>query len=103
MAAKFIRAANIPFNIGEGQIIGIIDSAGVPPYGWSTPDGPPNTIPWVLSSAYIRQRMTVVQGLAENWWGTGEWNPFANLPSSPTYTQLLSRWEIPLFGQSRPF
>jgi hypothetical protein len=46
--------------------------------------------------------MVLIQGLSENWWGTGEWNPFNNLSSNPSYSQLLSRWEIPLFGQPRP-
>lgn len=102
LAAKFIRMTNIPFNIGEGQIIGIMDSAGVPPYGWSTPDGPPNTIQWVLSSAYIRQRMTLIQGLAENWWGTGQWDPFLGTKPNRTYRELLARWELALFGKPRP-
>ena len=57
---------------------------------------------WNLSASYLRQRMTLIQGLAENWWGTGEWNPFSNLPSGPSYSQLLARWEMPLFGHPRP-
>jgi hypothetical protein len=57
---------------------------------------------WNLSAAYLRQRFVLIQGLSENWWGTGEWNPFSNLPQSPSYGQLLSRWEIPLFGEPRP-
>ena len=102
LAAKFIRATNIPFTLGEGQIIGVLDSAGTPPYGWPSPDGPPNTMAWVLSSAYMRQRMTLVLGLAENWWGTGQWDPFVGTRSSRTYRELLAIWEMSLFDRPRP-
>jgi uncharacterized protein (DUF1800 family) len=102
LAAKFIRATNIPFTIGEGQIMGVIEGAGVPSYGWPSPDGTPDAMSWVLSSAYIRQRMTLLQGLAENWWGTGEWDPFAGTNSNRTYQELMTRWEKILFGVLRP-
>ena len=102
LAAKFIRAANIPFTIGEGQIMGVIEGAGVPSYGWPSPDGAPDGMSWVLSSTYIRQRMTLLQGLAENWWGTGEWDPFAGTSNNRTYEELMKRWEKALFGNVRP-
>jgi uncharacterized protein (DUF1800 family) len=102
LAAKFIRATNIPFNLGEGQILGNIEGAGVAPYGWPSPDGPPDGMSWILSSAYMRQRMTVLQGLAENWWGTGEWDAFAGTSPDRTYQELMNRWEKALFGISRP-
>ena len=66
------------------------------------PKAPPDGLQWNLSAAYLRQRMNLIQGLSENWWGTGEWNPFSDLPPGPTYSQLLSRWEKPLFGLPRP-
>ena len=43
-----------------------------------------------------------MQGLAENWWKTGEWNPLDGLSNKPTYQEMLARWEIPLFNQARP-
>jgi uncharacterized protein (DUF1800 family) len=102
LAARLIRATNIPFTLGEGQIIGVVDSAGVPPYGWPSPDGMPNTTPWVLSSAFMRQRMTLIQGLAENWWGTGAMDPFVGTPPNRSYRTFFARWEQALFGKARP-
>jgi uncharacterized protein (DUF1800 family) len=102
LAAKFIRTTNIPFTIGEGQVLGNIEGAGTPPFGWPSPDGPPDGMSWILSSAFMRQRMTLIQGLAENWWGTGEWNSFAGTRENRTHQELMTRWEKALFGISRP-
>lgn len=102
LTAAFVNAVNLPFDISEGKIMAQIESAGPVLYGWTAPDGPPDGLQPNLSAAYLRQRMNLIQGLSENWWGTGEWNPFANVSSTPSYGQLLSRWEIPLFGEPRP-
>jgi hypothetical protein len=102
LAATFINAVNLPFDISEGKIMGQIELAGPALYGWVSPEGPPDGLQWNLSAGYLRQRFVLIQGLAENWWGTGEWNPFSNLPANPSYGQLLSRWETPLFGEPRP-
>ena len=102
LAASFIQAVNLPFDVSEGKIMSQIESAGPALYGWVSPDGPPDGLQWYLSAAYLRQRFNLIQGLSENWWGTGEWDPFAGVPSAPTYVQLLSRWETPLFGEKRP-
>jgi uncharacterized protein (DUF1800 family) len=102
LAAKFIRTTNIPFTLGEGQVLGNIEGAGTPPYGWPSPDGPPDGMGWVLSSAFMRQRMTLLQGLAENWWGTGEWSAFVGTRENRNYQELMTRWEKALFGVARP-
>lgn len=102
LVAAFVNAVNLPFDISEGKIMAQVESAGPALYGWVSPDGSPDGLQWNLSAAYLRQRTNLIQGLSENWWGTGEWNPFTNLPAAPSYGQLLSRWEIPLFGEPRP-
>ena len=102
LAAAFINAVNLPFDLSEGKIMAQIESAGPALYGWTSPDGPPDGLQWYLSASYLRQRMTLIQGLSENWWGTGDWDPFSNLSSNPTYGQLLGRWEIQIFGKPRP-
>ena len=102
LAAAFINAVKLPFDLSEGKIMGQIDSSGTALYGWASPDGPPTGLQWGLSAGYMRQRMNLLQGLAENWWGTGVWDPFDGLSASPTSSQLLERWETALFGQSRP-
>ena len=102
LAATFINAINLSFDISEGKIMGQLDSAGPALYGWVSPEGPPDGLQWNLSAGYLRQRMTLIQGIAENWWGTGEWDPFKKVAPGSTYIQFLSSWEIPLFGQPRP-
>lgn len=103
LVASFSKAVNLPFVLGDGGFSGWpLDSAGAPIYSWQTPDGPPDGLMWILSAAYLRQRAQLTQGIAENWWKTGEWDPFNNLPSKPTYTEFMSRWEKPLFNQARP-
>lgn len=103
LVASFSKAVNLPFVLGDGGFSGWpLDQAGVPNYGWQTPDGPPDGLRWILSAAYLRQRTQLTQGIAENWWKTGEWNPLVNLSSKPTNTELLSYWEKALFNQARP-
>jgi uncharacterized protein (DUF1800 family) len=101
LVAAFVNAVNLPFDLSDGKIMPQVESAGPAVYGWVSPEGPPDGLQWNLSAAYLRQRINLIQGLAENWWGTGEWNPFSNLSSNPTYSELLARWELPLFGKSR--
>jgi uncharacterized protein (DUF1800 family) len=103
LIASFAKAVNLPFVLGDGGVSGgPLESAGVPIYGWPTPDGPPDGLMWILSAAYLRQRAQLSQGISENWWKTGEWDPFNGLPTKPTYTQLMTRWEKALFKQERP-
>jgi uncharacterized protein (DUF1800 family) len=101
LVAKFCSAVNLPFTLGEGKILSTLESAGPPVYGWVSPEGPPDVMAWLLSAGYLRQRFTLIQGLSENWWGTGEWDPFAGLPVNRTYLQLLSRWDKFIFGTAR--
>ena len=102
LASHFLKAVNLTPNLEEGRIMGPINEAAPALYAWRSPDGPPHAMALHLSSVYLRGRMQLTQGLAENWWGTGEWNPFDGLPTKPTFAQLLGRWQVPLFGSVRP-
>lgn len=102
LISAFAQAVNLPFTLGEGHILWAMDSAGPPAYGWASPAGPSDQLSWYLSSAYLRGRIALIQGLAENWWGTGLWDPFSQLSIKPTYAQFMSRWEVALFGIRRP-
>jgi hypothetical protein len=102
LVSAFAQAVNLPLVLGDGTILSQIESAGPPIYKWTSPEGPPDGLTWYLSAQYVRQRINLLQGLAENWWGTGEFDPFAGLPIKRTFTEMLARWEIPLFGRSRP-
>jgi uncharacterized protein (DUF1800 family) len=101
LVASFSQAVNIPFALGEGKIMSVLETAGPPVYGWVSPEGPPDTMAWLLSAGYLRQRFSLIQGLAENWWGTGEWDPFQGLSANRSYAQLLARWDQALFGSPR--
>jgi uncharacterized protein (DUF1800 family) len=102
LAASFCQAVKLPFVLGDGTILWVVESSGPSIYSWVSPEGPPDAMTWYLSGNYLRQRMMLLQGLAENWWGTGEWDPFNGLPHNPTFEQALSRWEKALFGKPRP-
>ena len=102
LVAAFVQAVNLAPSMEEGRILGPINDAASPIYGWRSPEGPPDAMNAYLSSAYLRGRLQLIQGLAENWWATGDWNPFDRLPAKRTYAQLLERWQTSLFGSPRP-
>lgn len=103
MIASFSKAVNLPFVLGDGSIsTWPLEQAGAPMYGWVSPEGPPDGLSWILSASYIRQRANLMQGVAENWWGSGEWDPFAKLSSKPSFIDLLAHWELALYKQPRP-
>ena len=102
LVSAFVKAANIPFGINEGAVMNPVEAAGLPIYNWPSPDGPPDGLNWVMSASFIRQRAQLIQGIAENAWGSGEWDPFAKLSSRPSFSQLLAHWELALFKQARP-
>jgi len=103
MIASFSKAVNLPFDLGGGALsTWPLEQSGAPMYGWASAEGPPDGLSWILSASYIRQRANLMQGLAENWWGSGEWDPFANLSNKPSFTDLLAHWELALYKQPRP-
>jgi hypothetical protein len=102
LLSAFVSATRLPFQLGEGQILEVLNRAGPPIYGWPSPDGPPDDSQWNLGAAYLRQRHELILGLAQNSWGTGEFNPFERTAAQPRYREFLGRWEEDLFGESRP-
>jgi uncharacterized protein (DUF1800 family) len=102
LVGAFVKATSIPFGINDGAVMSPVESAGLPIYGWPSPDGPPDGLNWVMSASFIRQRAQLIQGIAENTWGSGEWDPFDKVSSRANYAQLLAYWEMALFKQARP-
>jgi hypothetical protein len=102
LVGAFCQAVNFKPNLDEGRILGPLNEAAPPMYAWRSPEGPPDQMALHFSTSYLRGRMQLLQGLAENWWGTGDWNPFDQLPAKRTFGQLLERWEVPLLGAQRP-
>jgi uncharacterized protein (DUF1800 family) len=102
LLAAFVRATNLPLDLSEGKIFSPLETAGPPLYGWVSPEGPPDGMEWYLSSAYLKGRFNLLQGLAENWWGTGEFDPFVNLSAKPSYQEFFAYWTSALFTDNRP-
>ena len=103
LIASFTNAVNLPFVLGDGSIsTWPLETAGSAIYSWPRPDGPPDGLQWVLSASYLRQRFQLIQSVAENHFATGEFNPFADMSAKPTYTEMMSHWEVALFQKPRP-
>jgi uncharacterized protein (DUF1800 family) len=100
LVAAFTQAVGVPLTLSSG-LMGAIDAAGPPVYGWPSPEGPPDTAAALLSSGYLRERWRLTQGLAENWWGSGEFDPFAGTSGDRSAGSVLARWEPALFGKPR--
>jgi uncharacterized protein (DUF1800 family) len=101
LLAAFIKATNLPLDLSEGKIFSPLEASGPSLYGWVSPEGPPDGIEWYLSSAYLNGRFNLLQGLAENWWGTGEFDPFVNLSAKPSYQEFFTHWTTALFTENR--
>ena len=102
LVAVFAQAVRLPFDLSEANIMGAVEAAGPAIYSWVSPDGPPDGMSALLSAGYLRQRISLVQGLAENWWSTGDWNPYDGLSRSASYAQLMAHWDVALLGEPRP-
>jgi uncharacterized protein (DUF1800 family) len=74
LAAAFARAMQIDLMYAE-PLGGEIAAAGQNLFGWPTPIGLPDEAAPFLASQALRHRWSLLLGLAENSWGTG------NLPS----------------------
>lgn len=103
LIASFANAVNLPFVLGDGGIsTWPLETAGSAIYTWPRPDGPPDGLQWVLSASYLRQRFQLMQSVAENQFATGEFSPFAGMGAKPTYSDMMSHWEMALFQKPRP-
>ena len=85
LAAAFARGAGIDLAPTEG-LANEIANAGQRLYGWPTPTGLPDERGFFLGTTAWRRRWNVVLGIAENYWGTGTWEPsraLADVPRTP--------------------
>jgi len=74
LAAGFARGAGIDLMPSEG-LANEIANAGQRLYGWPTPAGLPDDRAFFLGTTALRRRWNIVLGVAENYWGTGLWEP----------------------------
>lgn len=72
LAASFVRAGGLSasFAVTEG-VLGEMDGSGQRLFGWPSPTGHPDGTDYWLSSYAMRRRVSLVFGLAENWWQSG--------------------------------
>jgi uncharacterized protein (DUF1800 family) len=101
LASKFISLTNIPFKFNDEGFLRGIEGAGFSPYSWPSPDGIPDSMVEILSPGFVKERISLIQGLAENWWQTGEFDPFSEIGSNASFEVLMSFWEMKLFGKER--
>ncbi|MEI7432038.1 MAG: DUF1800 domain-containing protein [Betaproteobacteria bacterium] len=102
LVASYVRATGIEFSPSEG-LIGEMDAAGQRLFGWPTPTGhPDNSQNWLGANA-MRRRWTLIAGLSDNWWGTGQLDAFAPLGvTAPEAERLANYWISRLYGEAKP-
>ena len=102
LMASFARATNIDFSPTEG-VINALDGAGQRLFGWPTPTGHPDMSSQWLGASAMRQRWTLVAGLAENWWATGSFDAMAPFGrGNVSAQQFLGYWLGRLYGEIKP-
>lgn len=101
LLASFVRATGIDFRPTE-PLIHEMDAAGQRLFGWPTPTGHPDSGDYWLGAGALRRRWTLVAGLAENWWETGPFNPFAGFDGTPTAGVFVEHWLAQLHGGASP-
>lgn len=98
LLASFVRATGIDFTPTEA-LIGELDAAGQRLFGFPTPNGHPDQGDYWLGSNALRRRWTLMSGLAENWWGTGPFDPLSLTPSRDTQG-FINHWLLKLHGDT---
>lgn len=100
LLASFLRALEVDFTPGEA-LINELEGAGQKLFGWPTPTGHPDNNEFWLGSNAMRRRWTLLAGLAENWWQSGAFDPFAAMPGKSS-ASWLDFWLTRLYGEAKP-
>jgi uncharacterized protein (DUF1800 family) len=87
LAAGFARGAGIDLVPSEG-LANELANAGQRLYGWPTPTGLPDERGFFLGTTALRRRWNIVLGIAENYWGTGGWQPSRSLGAAGSTPRL---------------
>jgi uncharacterized protein (DUF1800 family) len=99
LVLAYIRATGSELTPTEG-LLGEMDVAGQRLFGWSTPTGLPDDDDYWLGVNSIRRRWSLIAGLTENWWGTGQLR-FAG-KGVLNGDEFLTHWSSLLFGAAQP-
>jgi len=98
LAAAFARAIGLEITPTEG-FANALAAAGQRLFGWPTPTGLPDDPRLFLGTNAMRQRWALLQGLCENWWGTGAFDASRRI-GAPTPRAAVERFLAALTGRS---
>lgn len=102
LVASYLRATGIEFSPTEG-LIGEMDAAGQRMFGWPTPTGHPDVSEHWLGVNAMRRRWTLIAGLTDNWWGTGQFDAMAPFDTKGLGGEkLVTYWVERLYGIASP-
>ncbi|MBL8836766.1 MAG: DUF1800 domain-containing protein [Alphaproteobacteria bacterium] len=98
LLASFARAAEIDLRPTDG-LLNELDAGGQRLFGWPPPTGHPDDPAYWLSSNALRRRLSLLLGLAENWWAAGTLPTRAALDGTPVRAgDAVRAWQRRLLG-----
>ncbi len=101
LVASFARAAEIDLRPTDG-LLNELDASGQRLFGWPPPTGHPDAPDYWLSSNAMRRRLSLLLGLAENWWGAGTLPTRAAFSASPvTAGDAVRAWQRRLLAHDQ--
>jgi uncharacterized protein (DUF1800 family) len=97
LVASFARATGIPLSVTPG-LLNELDASGQRLFGWGPPTGHPDDTAYWLSSNALRHRWSLLIGLADNAWATGQPRVAESVAAEPTVGRALITAHQALFG-----
>ena len=97
LVASFVRATGIDFTVND-TMLHQLDGSGQRLFGWVPPTGHPDTNDYWLGTNGMRQRLSLLFGIALNYWQTGVFQPAAEVPvdaSSQSAAEYLLARMVP--------
>jgi uncharacterized protein (DUF1800 family) len=100
LAAAFVRGVGLDVAPSEG-LANALAAAGQRLFGWPTPTGLPDDPQIFIGTNAMRQRWALLLGLAENWWGTGNFDA-THAMGAPSPHMAVARFLTGLLGRADP-
>ena len=98
LAAAFVRGVGLDVAPTEG-LANALAQAGQRLFGWPTPTGLPDDPQLFIGTNAMRQRWALLLGLAENWWGTGNFDATRTM-GAPSPRMAVERFLTGLLGHA---
>lgn len=100
--ASFVRFTGIDFTVTEG-FLRQFEQSGQRLFGWPSPDGHPESDSFWTGMNVMRRRWALFDGLLNNAWGTGVFDPFAPWSGRPVrVSEFLTLWCERALGRVEP-